>query len=123
MLIFQIHTFTSKYIKFQAILNLCPDDKLNKKYRSGGEIIKRRISKGLQKYDTDESIWPLNKPIPKLEALAQCSGEATFANDLPAQIDEVFGAFVTADVNGGSIINGFDTTDAMVSFLCLVAVS
>lgn len=60
-------------------------------------------------------MWPLNKPIPKIEALAQCSGEATFANDLPAQKDEVFGAFVTADVTAGSIIDDFDTTDAMVS--------
>lgn len=60
-------------------------------------------------------MWPLNKPIPKLEALVQCSGEAVFANDLPTQVDEVYSAFVTADVPPGSIINGFDTTTALVS--------
>lgn len=91
---------------------------MDEKYRSGGQTIKRHISKGLQVYDTDQSVWPVNKPIPKLEALVQCSGEATFANDLPAQINEVFGAFVTADVNAGSVIDGFDTTDAFVSFTC-----
>lgn len=77
--------------------------------------MKRHSSKGTQTYDTDESVWPLNKPIPKLEALVQCSGEGTFANDLPTQSNEVFGAFVTADVNPGSIIAGFDTSEAFVS--------
>lgn len=66
-------------------------------------------------YDTDKSLWPLNQPVPKLEALVQCSGEATFANDLPSQTDEVFAAFVTADAPPGSVINGFDTSEAMVS--------
>lgn len=51
----------------------------------------------------------------KLEALAQCSGEATFANDLKGESDEVYAAFVTADVKPGSIISGFDTTEAFVS--------
>ncbi|XP_064073184.1 uncharacterized protein LOC113399628 [Vanessa tameamea] len=98
---------------YKAILSLCPETKIDKRYRSGGDVIKRHTSKGMQSYDTDESVWPLNKPVPKLEALVQCSGEGTFANDLPSQTNEVFGAFVTADVNPGSVIAGFDTTDAL----------
>ncbi|XP_045774231.1 indole-3-acetaldehyde oxidase-like [Maniola jurtina] len=97
---------------YKAVLSLCPEGKLNEKYRSGGEVIKRKTSKGTQTYDTDETIWPLNKPVPKLEGLVQCSGEATFANDLPSQTDEVYGAFVTADVIPGSILAGFDTSEA-----------
>ncbi|XP_045452018.1 indole-3-acetaldehyde oxidase-like [Melitaea cinxia] len=97
---------------YKAILSLCPEGKLDEKYRSGGNAIKRHSSKGTQTYDTDESVWPLNKPVPKLEALVQCSGEGTFANDLPTQTNELFGAFVTADVNPGSIIAGFDTSEA-----------
>lgn len=100
---------------FQAILYLCPDGKLNPKNRSGGEAIKRNTSKGTQTFDTDKSVWPLNQPVPKIEALVQCSGEANFANDLSSVIGEVFGAFVCADANAGSIISGFDTTEAMVS--------
>ena len=69
----------------------------------------------MQSYETDKSIWPLNQPIPKIEALVQCSGEATFANDLTAQAGEVFAAFVTADVVPGSVIEDFDTTEAFVS--------
>lgn len=45
----------------------------------------------------------------------QCSGEAIFANDLPTQPNEVYAAFVTADVKPGSIIGDFDTTEAFVS--------
>lgn len=88
---------------------------MNSFYKSGGAVIKRQTSKGMQSYETDSSIWPLNQPVPKLEALVQCSGEATFANDMPKQANEVFAAFVTADVVPGSVINDFDTSEAFVS--------
>lgn len=72
---------------------------------------------GTQTFDTDKSVWPLNQPVPKLEALVQCAGEATFANDLPAQTGEVFGAFVIATVPAGSNIESFDTSEAFVSLV------
>ncbi|XP_050550158.1 uncharacterized protein LOC118267673 [Spodoptera frugiperda] len=97
---------------YKAILSLCPSDKMNANYKSGGEAIKRGTSKGTQYYETDKSVWPLNQPIPKIEALVQCSGEAVFANDLPTESDEVYAAFVTADALPGSIIKDFDTTEA-----------
>lgn len=100
---------------FQAILYLCPDDKVDPRLKSGGEAIKRHTSHGTQVFDTDKSVWPLNQPISKLEGLVQCSGEATFANDLPKQPNEVFAAFVTADARPGSVISDFDTTEAFVS--------
>lgn len=92
---------------------------MNPLYKSGGEAIKRYKSKGMQSFETDKSIWPLNQPIPKIEALVQCSGEATFANDLPGQTGEVFAAFVTADEIPGSVIRDFDTTEAFVSTYAL----
>ncbi|KAM3955308.1 aldehyde oxidase 2 [Aphomia sociella] len=98
---------------YKAILSTCPNGKINPKYRSGGEAIKRNTSQGTEVFDTDKSVWPLNQPIPKLEAMAQCGGEATFSNDHPTETDEVFGAFVTADVNPGSIIKSFDATEAL----------
>ncbi|KAJ8719472.1 hypothetical protein PYW08_011647 [Mythimna loreyi] len=97
---------------YKAILSLCPDDRIDPKLKSGGNAIKRHTSHGTQVYDTDKSVWPLNQPVPKLEALVQCSGEAIFANDLPKQPNEVYAAFVTADVRPGSIIDDFDTTEA-----------
>ncbi|XP_072940393.1 xanthine dehydrogenase-like [Epargyreus clarus] len=97
---------------YKAILSLCPDSRFNQRYRSGGEAIKRHISQGTQVYDTDKSVWPLNKPVPKIEALVQCSGEAIFANDLTTDMNEVFGTFVTADVTPGSIVKDFDISGA-----------
>ncbi|KAJ0176238.1 hypothetical protein K1T71_008412 [Dendrolimus kikuchii] len=97
---------------YKAVLSLCPENKLDPKYKSGGDSIKRHTSQGSQIFDTDKSVWPLNQPIPKLEALVQCSGEATFANDLPTETDELFAAFVCADTRPGSVIEGFDTAEA-----------
>ncbi|XP_049874983.1 uncharacterized protein LOC126373064 [Pectinophora gossypiella] len=97
---------------YKAILKLCPDDKIDARCRSGGSAIKRATSQGTQVFETDKSVWPLNQPVPKIEALVQCSGESTFANDFPTQVDEVYGAFVTADVNPGSIVDSFNTAEA-----------
>ncbi|PZC82144.1 hypothetical protein B5X24_HaOG210952 [Helicoverpa armigera] len=97
---------------YKAILSLCPSNRMNSTFKSGGEVIKRHTSKGMQSFETDETVWPLNQPIPKLEALVQCSGEATFANDLEAMPNEVFAAYVTADVVPGSVIKDFDTSEA-----------
>lgn len=104
----------------QAILSLCPDGQISARYKTGGEVLKRNTSQGAQIFDTDKTVWPLNQPIPKLEALVQCSGEATFSNDLPKQPNEVFAAFVTADVRPGSIISDFDTTEAFVSAIFVI---
>ncbi|CAK1542967.1 unnamed protein product [Leptosia nina] len=97
---------------YKAILSLCPNDKINPIYRSGGDVFKREVSKGSQHFDTDKALWPLNKPVKKLEAMLQCSGELVFTNALKKQGNEVYAAFVTADVAPGSIIDNFDTTEA-----------
>lgn len=57
------------FILYQAILSLAPD--VNPLYKSGGDTLLRPVSRGTQTYDTDKSVWPLNQPVPKLEALAQ----------------------------------------------------
>ncbi|CAG9123156.1 unnamed protein product [Plutella xylostella] len=98
---------------YKAILYLCPDDRLDKRYRSGGDALKRVTSQGTQSFDTDKSVWPLTQPIPKIEALVQCAGESVFANDMKTDVNEVFAAFVTADVPTGSVIEGFDATEAL----------
>ncbi|CAH2982873.1 unnamed protein product [Chilo suppressalis] len=98
---------------YKAILYFCPDKRLDKRFRSGAEALKRQTSKGTQSFDTDKSVWPLNQAVPKLEAQVQCSGEAIFANDLPTESGELFGSFVTADARPGSIISGFDTEEAL----------
>ncbi|KAM3962033.1 uncharacterized protein ACR2FA_003925 isoform 2-T2 [Aphomia sociella] len=54
-------------------------------------------------YKTDSSLYPINQPIPKLEAMLQSSGEAQYANDLPPFPYEVFGAFVLSTIHVGQV--------------------
>lgn len=59
---------------FQYVLGLSPPN-LSKNLVSGGKILERPISTGKQDFETNKSVWPLNKPVPKLEAVTQCSGK------------------------------------------------
>lgn len=59
----------------QFVLGLSPEN-VNAKFRSGGELLSRPLSSGHQEISTDESLYPVSKPITKLEALAQCSGNS-----------------------------------------------
>jgi hypothetical protein len=56
------------------VLGLHPPN-LSARLVSGGNAIDRPLSSGKQIFYTDKSKWPLNQPVPKLEAIAQCSGE------------------------------------------------
>jgi xanthine dehydrogenase/oxidase len=48
-------------------------------------------------------MYPVNKPIPKVEAAAQTAGEAEFINDIPERPGELHGAFVLTTQGSGSI--------------------
>lgn len=37
--------------------------------------LKLAVSKGMQEYDTDPAVWPINQPVIKMEALEQCAGK------------------------------------------------
>jgi hypothetical protein len=59
---------------FQYVLGLSPPN-LPKILVSGGKILERPVSTGKQDFETNKSVWPLNKPVPKMEAVIQCSGK------------------------------------------------
>lgn len=86
----------------QFILNICQEP-VSERLRSGGQLIKRPISQGYQDYQSDSSLYPLNEPVPKLEALIQCAGEAEYPNDLPNFPRQVFAAFVLSTVHSGEV--------------------
>ncbi|XP_045536781.1 indole-3-acetaldehyde oxidase [Papilio machaon] len=88
---------------YKFILNISPAGLPCPKYRSGGTLIERPLSSGKQDFQTDKSLYPLNEPLQKLEALIQASGEAQYANDIPPTRREVFAAFVLSTVHGGEI--------------------
>ncbi|CAG4997118.1 unnamed protein product [Parnassius apollo] len=88
---------------YKFILNISPKGLPSPRYRSGGTLFQRPVSSGKQDFQTDPSLYPLNEPLPKLEALIQASGEAQYVNDIPPLPKEVFGAFVMATVHGGEV--------------------
>jgi len=49
-------------------------DTASERLRSGAKDIERGLNYGKQTYEVDKSMWPLYKPMPKLEAKAQVSG-------------------------------------------------
>jgi xanthine dehydrogenase/oxidase len=59
---------------FQYVLGLSPPN-LPINLVSGGKILERPVSTGKQDFETNKSVWPLNKPVPKMEAVVQCSGK------------------------------------------------
>ncbi|XP_052860957.1 xanthine dehydrogenase/oxidase-like [Anopheles cruzii] len=90
---------------------------------SGAFAVERpAVSSGQQTYDTYRKRWPLTKNVPKLEALAQCAGEAEFINDMPRLPNELHGALVLATEQQCRIVQ-IDASDALelpgvVAFLC-----
>ncbi|XP_047998096.1 indole-3-acetaldehyde oxidase-like isoform X2 [Leguminivora glycinivorella] len=99
---------------YKGLLSLCPGSTVSPKYASGGIVLSktRPVSDGKQVYNTDQTLWPLNQPVEKVEALIQCSGEAPYTEDVPGMAREVFGAFVLAKVPVGDIDN-IDATEAL----------
>ncbi|XP_028031989.1 indole-3-acetaldehyde oxidase-like isoform X3 [Bombyx mandarina] len=95
---------------YKAILSLAPA--VNPRYASGGTTLKRLVSRGEQTFETDKSLWPLNEPVPKLEALTQCSGEVKYACDVYTGPRTVHVAFVLSDVCLGEI-ESFDESEAL----------
>ncbi|KAJ9584593.1 hypothetical protein L9F63_021063, partial [Diploptera punctata] len=96
---------------YKFVLSLNPPG-LSTKFVNGGQSIERPISSGKQNFDTDQQEWPLTKPLPKLEALAQCSGEAEYVNDIPPIPGETFAAFVITTVGQGCIAS-IDASEAL----------
>ncbi|XP_002000312.2 indole-3-acetaldehyde oxidase [Drosophila mojavensis] len=79
---------------------------------TGGSLLQRPVSKGQQSFETFEQHYPVTKPTEKHEGLIQCSGEATYVNDLPTQHNQLWAAFVTAK-RVGAVVSKVDTSAAL----------
>ncbi|KAL4715641.1 hypothetical protein ACJJTC_006220 [Scirpophaga incertulas] len=99
---------------YKGLLKLIPESKLKPQYLSGSRNFRRTrpLSKGIEVYDTNTITWPINEPMPKIDALVQCAGESSYVNDVPKQHSELFCAFVTADICLGEI-ESIDPTPAL----------
>ncbi|KYN05923.1 Aldehyde oxidase 2 [Cyphomyrmex costatus] len=98
----KFHSVLAEGLLYKFLLSIKPQN-VDAFYRSGGTLLKRGLSSGTQEYDTNINLWPVNKPMPKLEALAQTSGEVQYCSDLGPYPGEVFCAFVVAEISKGQI--------------------
>lgn len=99
---------------YKSLLSLCPSTTLHPRYLSGATKLRdsRPVSQAMQKYDTDKSLYPLNEPIMKIEAMIQCSGEAQYTDDIPRFHNEVYASLVLSTVAVGEIVS-IDPTAAL----------
>jgi Xanthine dehydrogenase, molybdopterin-binding subunit B len=73
------------------------------------------MSQGSEDFETKQNLWPLTKPLPKIDAITQCAGEAEYVNDLPQLSEEYFASVVLAE-RGPAKIQSIDSTLALVSW-------
>uniref|UniRef100_A0A1Y9HAI9 Uncharacterized protein n=1 Tax=Anopheles farauti TaxID=69004 RepID=A0A1Y9HAI9_9DIPT len=99
---------------YKFILNLAVDYKapINARFVSGSTILQRPLSSGQQNFETNKKNWPVTQYVPKLEGLAQASGEAKYTNDLPSLPGELYAAFVIA-TQPNTTIGKIDPTEAL----------
>ncbi|XP_065079502.1 aldehyde oxidase 1-like [Ochlerotatus camptorhynchus] len=99
---------------YKFVLNIASDGKvaLKSTFKSGGTVLNRPVSTASQRFDTVKENYPLTKNIPKIEGLAQTSGEAKYANDFPALPNELYAAYVLA-TEAQAIIENIDASEAL----------
>ncbi|XP_016926106.4 uncharacterized protein [Drosophila suzukii] len=88
---------------YKFLLATSPKERVRDRYRSGGLLLERPLSSGSQSFETIKKNYPVTQPVQKLEGLIQCSGEATYMNDLLTTSNAVHCAFVTAKRVGATI--------------------
>ncbi|KAH8347445.1 hypothetical protein KR059_010727 [Drosophila kikkawai] len=88
---------------YKFLLATAPKDRVRERFRSGGLLLERPLSSGSQSFETIKKNYPVTQPVIKLEGLIQCSGEASYMNDLLTSSNAVYCAFVTAKRVGASI--------------------
>ncbi|XP_017770615.1 PREDICTED: indole-3-acetaldehyde oxidase-like [Nicrophorus vespilloides] len=96
---------------YKFILSICPT--VDKAKQSGGTKLHRDLSKGTQHFETQESLYPLTEAIPKLEALAQTTGQAQYIGDIPDIPNQHYAAFILAKAPANSKIKKIDYSEAL----------
>nr|XP_058949586.1 xanthine dehydrogenase/oxidase-like isoform X1 [Pocillopora verrucosa] len=87
-------------------------DKASARVKSAAVPFIRPVSSGTQDYDTQKKEYPLTKPMTKLAAKLQTSGEAQYISDIPMQGGELHAAFVIS-TQGNCKIDSYDASEAL----------
>ncbi|XP_016926117.4 uncharacterized protein AOX4 [Drosophila suzukii] len=97
---------------YRFLLKHAPDSEVSGKFKSGGELLQRPLSSGLQLFQTQKQTYPVTQAVQKLEGMIQCSGEATYMNDTLTTSNSVYCAFVGA-TKVGATIDQIDASEAL----------
>lgn len=93
---------------------MAPPGVVSPKHQSGGEKFNRPVSTGAQDFSSNKSLYPLTEPMPKLEALAQTTGQAEYINDIPDLPGQLYASFVEAKAPPQSKIKSISAEKALV---------
>ncbi|OQV23095.1 Xanthine dehydrogenase [Hypsibius exemplaris] len=74
----------------------------NVRYRSAVGNLVRPLSSGKQEHGTKPENYPLTQPMPKLESMAQCTGEAKYTSDIELE-GMLHAAFVLTTLGNAAI--------------------
>ncbi|EDW80733.1 uncharacterized protein Dwil_GK11683 [Drosophila willistoni] len=97
---------------YKFLIKHAPPAEINEKFLSGGHLLQRPLSSGLQTFQTQKQNYPVTQAVEKVEGMIQCSGEATYMNDVLTTSNTLYCAFVGAD-KVGAIIEEIDATEAL----------
>ncbi|XP_018565775.1 indole-3-acetaldehyde oxidase-like [Anoplophora glabripennis] len=98
---------------YKYILSIAPSKFVSERHRSGGEELIRPVSSGSQDFGTDKTVYPLSQSMPKIEAVAQTTGEAEYITDMPDLPNQTHAAFVLAKASPNSVIVDIITDKAL----------
>ena len=82
------------FYKFCLHLNV---DIISEKHKSAASAFVRPESSGTQDFGTDPSLYPVSKPVSKVEGKMQASGEAQYTDDIPTAEGCLHAAFVISE--------------------------
>ncbi|KAJ9473011.1 Xanthine dehydrogenase [Diplonema papillatum] len=78
---------------------------------------------GSQKYQADPSVAPLSMPVPKIDAIKQCTGEAEYVQNIPASRGTLHGAAVIGSAIGQFTISDEGVADSVATYQGMVVAS
>ncbi|KAH8358795.1 hypothetical protein KR093_002516, partial [Drosophila rubida] len=97
---------------YKFLLKYAPQAEVSHAFRSGGQLLQRPLSSGMQVYQTQKKNYPVTQPVQKLDGMLQCSGEATYMNDVLTTANTLYCVFVGA-TNVGANIEQIDASEAL----------
>ncbi|RNA06065.1 xanthine dehydrogenase-like, partial [Brachionus plicatilis] len=102
---YRISLALSMYYKFYIQILHSKSKEIKTELKSLPESIvdSRKISNSEESVEIDNQSFPLTKPIPKLNAYSQTSGETKYVDDLPPSAHQTHGAFILSTIASAKI--------------------